>query len=62
MPSDTIVYRSTSRHSNSASIASKTIAAGELEFDLAVELAIKLALLAEAKDLPGFFHRESRSK
>jgi hypothetical protein len=33
----------------------------ELKFDLAVELAIKLALLAEAEDLPGFFHREPRS-
>jgi hypothetical protein len=34
----------------------------ELKFDLAVGLAIKLALLAEAEDLPGFFHREPRSK
>jgi hypothetical protein len=34
----------------------------ELKFDLAVELAMKLALLAEAEDLPGFFHREPRSK
>jgi hypothetical protein len=34
----------------------------ELKFDLAVELAIKLALLAEAEDLPGFFHREPPSK
>jgi len=34
----------------------------ELKFDLAVELAIKLALLAEAEDLPGFFHMEPRSK
>ncbi len=34
----------------------------ELEFELAVELAIKPALLAEAEDLPGFFHMEPRSR
>jgi hypothetical protein len=33
-----------------------------LQFDLAVDLAIKLARLAEAEDLPGFFHIEPRSK
>jgi hypothetical protein len=34
----------------------------ELQFDLAVDLATKLARLAEAEDLPGFFHTEPRSK
>jgi hypothetical protein len=34
----------------------------ELQFDLAVDLATKLARLAEAEDLPGFFHIKPRSK
>jgi hypothetical protein len=34
----------------------------ELQFDLAVDLATKLARLAEAEDLPGFFQMKSQSK
>ncbi|UZE47585.1 hypothetical protein [Rhodopseudomonas sp. P2A-2r] len=34
----------------------------ELQFDRAVDLAKTLARLAEAEDLPGFFHMEPRSK
>jgi hypothetical protein len=34
----------------------------ELQFDLAVDLAKKLARLAEAEDLPGFIQIEPRSK
>ena len=34
----------------------------ELQFDLAVDLATKLARLAEAEDLPGFFQTKPHSK
>jgi hypothetical protein len=34
----------------------------ESQFDLAVDLATKLGRLAEAEDLPGFFHIKPRLK